>query len=97
MLNERPTGVNAGVGAEAGLLSEALVTDVALIRTHFVDQRMHMFIYNVYNTRSTDQCTLWIYKIELVHTRMNFSVTVEAGLLSEPHVTDVTLVWAHFF
>ena len=52
MYVNKPTGVNASVGAKAGLLSKTLVTDVTFVRTHFVDQRMHVFLYNTQNNCS---------------------------------------------
>lgn len=41
--------MNAFMRAQAGLLSEALVTDFTLERAHFVDQRSHVILYNVQN------------------------------------------------
>lgn len=39
-----PTGVYTFMSAKAGLLSEPLVTDVALIGAHFVDQRLDVLL-----------------------------------------------------
>lgn len=39
-----PTGVYTFMSAQAGLLCEALVTDVALIGAHFVDQRLDVLL-----------------------------------------------------
>lgn len=58
-VNKKPTGVNASVGAKAGLLSKTLVTDVTFVRTHFVDQRMHVFLYNTQNN-----CSNFLHHLE---------------------------------
>lgn len=39
-----PTGVYTFMSAKAGLLSEPLVTDVALVWAHFVDQRLDVLL-----------------------------------------------------